>query len=288
MVILISYIDGVISYIGGVISSYVGLNVGRHNSYMSVLTHPVEHTCDMYYVTQFNGCTYLLHRRCYLLHWRRYLLCISFLESLPPFQLRRANPHSANHGQQGKSAAKSRERSKIYRNRNVRWSFWHSKGAVWRSRLRRYAHRTDLRWLGNHFWTRQPQWVHEKTRKEARVNRSVFGNRGNVSTPAPKKKKSRQQAPQHTTTEESGSKRNIPSTASADCKEVQQIDPKKIKKLDKLGQGSQAVVFKGSWEGTLVALKTCEFDCDADKQTITKAIADEASVHYGLRHPNVT
>ena len=119
MLVLISYINGVISYIGGVIFSYVGLNVGRHNSYMSVLTHPVEHTCDMYYVMQFNGCTYLLHRRCYLLHLRRYLLCILFLESLPPFQLRRANPHSANHGQQGKSAAKSRERSKIYRNRNV-------------------------------------------------------------------------------------------------------------------------------------------------------------------------
>ena len=109
----------------------------------------------------------------------------------------------------------------------------------------------------------------------------------NASTPAPKKKKSRQQAPQQTTTEESGSERDIPSTASATCKEVQQIDPKKIKKLDKLGQGSQAVVFKGSWEGTLVALKICEFDCDADKQTITKAIADEASVHYGLHHPNV-
>ena len=62
MVVLISYIDGVISYIGGVIFSYVGLNVGRHNSYMSVLTHPAEHTCDMYYVMQFYGCTYLLHR----------------------------------------------------------------------------------------------------------------------------------------------------------------------------------------------------------------------------------
>ena len=36
-----------------------------------------------------------------------------------------------------------------------------------------------------------------------------------------------------------------------------------------------------------MALKICEFDCNADKQAITKAIADEASVHYGLHYPNV-
>ena len=79
---------------------------------------------------------------------------------------------------------------------------------------------------------------------------------------------------------------DIESSTTA-CKDVQRIDPKKVKKTDKIGQGSQAVVFKGTWEGTSVALKVCEFDGTADKAEVMKAITEEASVHYSLRHPNI-
>ena len=57
--------------------------------------------------------------------------------------------------------------------------------------------------------------------------------------------------------------------------------------MEEIGSGSQAVVYKGKWQGTMVALKEVRLDSVGMADAVDVTIRREIRLHADLRHPNV-
>lgn len=68
---------------------------------------------------------------------------------------------------------------------------------------------------------------------------------------------------------------------------VTNIKPTNLKKLEKIGEGGEAVVYKGDWCGTIVALKETVLSSASFANAIKRQLVKEVHMHAELRHPNI-
>ena len=65
------------------------------------------------------------------------------------------------------------------------------------------------------------------------------------------------------------------------------IDESDITKLEEIGAGNQARVYKGLWRGTAVALKETKLSSVSIADALSRELRQEISLHADLRHPNI-
>ena len=65
------------------------------------------------------------------------------------------------------------------------------------------------------------------------------------------------------------------------------LDIKDLEKLEQIGKGGMARVYRGTWCGMEVAIKQCEADTNRQAQQMADMMDGEIRIHVGLSHVNV-